>query len=62
MAGYEDDSHLQGYFLFLDRLIPESDEQLIQVKNSMRDLIVAYLLSNRLRAGKIINITKYLEN
>ena len=61
MAGYEDDSHLQGYFLFLDRLIPESDEQLIQVKNSMRDLIVAYLLSNRLRAGKIINITKYLE-
>lgn len=60
LSGYQDVSHLPRYFTFLDHLIPEEDEKAMQVKTAIRDMVVAYQLSNRLRAGKKIDIAKLL--
>lgn len=61
MAGYEDISDLQSYFRFIDQLLPDNDEQAIHEKNEILDFIAAYKLSNQLRVGRKINISKYLE-
>lgn len=61
MAGYEDISDLQSYFRFIDQLIPDNDEQAIHYKNEIWDFIEAYKLSNQLRRGRKINISKFLE-
>ena len=60
LSGYQDISHLPKYFTFLDHLMPEEDENAQQVKTAIRDMVVAYQLSNRLRAGKKIDIAKLL--
>ncbi len=61
LSGYQDISHLPRYFRLLDYLMPDEDEQSAEVKTSMRDMVVAYQLSNQLRAGKKINIAKHLK-
>ena len=60
-SGYEDSNHLVDYFGFLDRLIDDQDEESINVKAMIREMILAYQLSIELRRGKKIDITKILE-
>lgn len=62
LSGYEDPAHLPHYFKFLNRLIDGKDEETKKMKSMMRDMILAYQISNELRAGKKINIENHLKN
>lgn len=62
LSGYEDPAHLPHYFKFLNRLIDGKDEETKKMKSMIRDMILAYQISNELRAGKKINIENHLKN
>ena len=58
LAGVEDPSDMARYFKTLQRLVSEDDEESVKAVNSVRDVIVAYQLSNQLRSGKKIPFDK----
>lgn len=60
-AGYEDSAHLPRYFSFLNRLIEGKDERTIKMKSIIREMILAYQISNELRSGKKIDIGQHLK-
>ena len=60
-AGYEDSAHLPRYFSFLNRLIEGEDEKTIKMKSIIREMILAYQISNELRSGKKIDIGQHLK-
>lgn len=61
LAGYEDPAHLPRYFSFLNRLIEGKDERTIKMKSMIREMILAYQISNKLRSGKKIDIGQHLK-
>lgn len=61
LAGYEDPAHLPRYLSFLNRLIEGKDEGTIKMKSMIREMILAYQISNELRSGKKIDIGQHLK-
>lgn len=61
LAGYEDPAHLPSYLNFLNRLIEGKDEEAIKMKSMIREMILAYHISNELRSGKKIDIGQHLK-
>ena len=61
LAGYEDPAHLPRYFSFLNRLIEGKNEGTIKMKSMIREMILAYQISNELRSGKKIDIGQHLK-
>ena len=60
LSGFEAPTHLPNYFGFLNRLIDGEDDESVRMKSMIRDMILAYQISNELRAGKKIDIEKHL--
>lgn len=61
LAGVEDPSDLGHYFGTLDRFRSGCDEKSAETMGLVMDMIIAYQLSNQLRAGKKIDIAKNLK-
>lgn len=60
LSGYEDPAHLPRYFRFLNHLIDGQDEETQKMKSMIREMILAYQISNKLRAGNKIDIGQHL--
>ena len=61
LAGVEEPSVLERYFMLLGRFVDKDDEESVKSIRSIQDMIIAYQLSNQLRTGKKIHIDKYLK-
>lgn len=58
LAGVEDPADMARYFKTLQRLVKEENEDSVKAVNYVRDVIIAYQLSNQLRSGKMIPFDK----
>ena len=61
LSGFEHPAHIVRYLDLLDRFIDDQNESSDQMKMAVMDMILAYQISNELRAGKKINIARRLE-